>query len=579
MRASALNIVTYREDPADAEIASHRLLQRSGLIHKSGAGRYLYTPLLWRVLRKITQIVRQEMDRAGALEVQMPVLQDRGVWEESGRWEAYVSSNTMFTLEDRRGAQMCLGPTHEEVVTDYARSVVRSYKQLPVNYYQIHTKFRDEIRPRFGLMRVKEFIMKDAYSFDVDAEAQDRSYRLMHDAYLRIFGRMHLEALVVDADSGDIGGTGSQEFMVAADAGEDAIIICESCGYSANSEKAETRFEAPGEEEEREMRILPTPDVRTVEELAAFFPEVPPARMVKTIHYTVTHADREEAVVVMIRGDQEINEVKLKNHVGGLTLRAATEEEVKERTRAEVGFAGPVNLADDLRLLADQTVQGMRNVLCGVNRTDHHALDAKWGRDFRAPELADLRLGRAGEPCGRCGAEVIERRGIEVGHIFKLGDKYTKAMGANFLNPNGKAQAMVMGCYGIGVSRVAAAAVEQSHDDWGIIWPMPIAPFEVAVIPVDHKRDEMRGAAEEIYEALKAAGVDAMLDDRPQKAGVKFKDADLIGFPLKVVIGRSFVSDGVVEVKLRTSKDAENLSVAEAIERVKTLVAEAKSGS
>ncbi|MAG31398.1 MAG: proline--tRNA ligase, partial [Deltaproteobacteria bacterium] len=373
MRATALNIVTYREDPADAEVASHRLLLRAGLIHKSGAGRYLYAPLMWRVLRKIEGIIRQEMDRAGALEVQMPILQDKGLWEDSGRWDGYLASNTMFTLTDRRGAQMCLGPTHEEVITDYARSAIHSHKQLPVNYYQIHTKFRDEIRPRFGLMRVKEFLMKDAYSFDADEEGLDRSYSAMSIAYHRLFARMGLETLVVEADSGDIGGTGSQEFMVAADVGEDSVIFCSKCGYSANVERATSRFDPPEEDEARPMRIEDTPNIKTVDELDAFFPDVPRHRMVKTIHYTSVHADREEAVVALIRGDQEINEVKLLNKAGGLMLRPATEEEVRARTGAEVGFAGPVGLEEEIEIIADETVRGMTNVLCGLNRTDAHA--------------------------------------------------------------------------------------------------------------------------------------------------------------------------------------------------------------
>lgn len=572
MRASAMNIVTYREDPADAEVASHRLLQRAGLIHKSGAGRYLYTPLMWRVLRKIEQIIREEMDRAGALEVQMPILQDRKVWEDSGRWDGYVKSNTMFTLRDRRGAEMCLGPTHEEIITDYARSIIRSHKQLPVNYYQIHTKFRDEIRPRFGLMRVKEFLMKDAYSFDADQEGLDHSYDVMARAYHRLFARIGLETLVVDADSGDIGGTGSQEFMIAADVGEDAIIFCASCGYSANSEKASSRFAPPAGDAPRPMHIEETPNIRTVDELVAFFPELSAERMVKTIHYTAIHADREQAVVAMIRGDQEINEIKLLNVVGGLTLRPATEEEILARTGAEVGFAGPIGLQGDFQIVADLTVQGMTNVLCGVNQNHRHALDVNFGRDCPEPTYADFRLARAGEGCPRCGQPLGERRGIEVGHIFKLGTKYSAAMGATFLNAEGKSRPLVMGCYGIGVSRIAAAAIEQSHDRWGCIWPISIAPYEVIVIPVDMKKPQMVESAEQIYRELQAAGIEVVLDDRAQKAGPKFKDADLIGFPFKIVAGRGIERDGTVELKHRVGGETEELPIAEAIARVIELV-------
>ncbi len=564
MRATALNVVTYREDPADAEVVSHRLLLRAGLIHKSGAGRYLYGPLMWRVLRKIEQIIREEMDRAGALEVQMPILQDRRLWTESGRWDSYLKSNTMFTLEDRRGSVMCLGPTHEEIITDYARSVVRSHKQLPVNYYQIHTKFRDEIRPRFGLMRVKEFIMKDAYSFDADGAGQDRSYSAMSDAYHRLFRRMGLEVLVVEADSGDIGGTGSQEFMVAAEAGEDAIIYCPKCDYAANVEKAVSRFAEPLRESPRPIRIESTPDIKTVEQLAGFFPDVPAHRMVKTIHYTSAHADHEEAIVALIRGDQEINEIKLLNEVGGLVLRPATEAEVSVRSGADVGFAGPVDLQGDCKIVADETLRGMVNVLCGVNRTDHHALDVNFGRDCPIPDFADIRSARGGEPCATCGAELGQRRGIEVGHIFKLGTKYSAAMGATFLDAAGASQPLVMGCYGIGVSRIAAAAIEQRHDEWGCAWPVPVAPYEVIIIPADAKKESVVQAAERLYESLSEAGIEVLLDDRKMKPGPKFKDADLIGFPYKIIAGRGIDRDGTVEIKERLGGGKWELPVDEA---------------
>ncbi len=566
MRASALNIVTYREDPAGAEVASHRLLLRAGLIHKSGAGRYLYTPLMLRVLRKIERIIREEMNRAGALEVQMPILQDKGLWEDSGRWDGYVASNTMFTLIDRKGAPMCLGPTHEEVITDYARSAIRSHKQLPVNYYQIHTKFRDEIRPRFGLMRVKEFLMKDAYSFDADEEGLDRSYSAMSVAYHRLFARMGLETLVVEADSGDIGGTGSQEFMVAADVGEDSVIFCAKCGYSANVEKAVSRVAPPEKEEPRPMRVEDTPSIKTVDELVAFFPDVPRHRMVKTIHYSAVHASHEQALVALIRGDQEINEVKLLNQAGGLMLRPATEEEVRARTGAEVGFAGPVGLEGEIKIIADETVRGMVNVLCGLNRTDAHALDVNFGRDCPEPAFADIRSAHGAEPCANCSETLGERRGIEVGHIFKLGTKYSVEMGATFLDENGKSQPLVMGCYGIGVSRIAAAAVEQQHDDWGCIWPLPIAPFEVVVIPADAKKESVASAAERIYAELNEAGIEVVIDDRKMKPGPKFKDADLIGFPYKIIVGRGIDRDGTVEVKARTGEASEDLPVTDVVD-------------
>ena len=557
MRATKLHIVTYRNDPADAEITSHRLMARAGYIHKISAGLYVYGPLLWRTLNKIKRIVREELDGIGGQEVQLPILQDQTLWEKSGRWEVYQASRTMLTTTDRRATTFGLAPTAEEVVTDYAGATVKSYKQLPLSLYQIHTKFRDEIRPRFGLMRVKEFIMKDAYSFDVDEAGLDDTYEQFRAAYVRIFQRCGLEAFGVDADPGDIGGSGSMEFMVAADAGEDAILIEEGGDYAANVEKASSQVPpAPSlGEDPRPLRRESTPDIRTVAQLEGFFPELTADRMIKTVLCKAVHLDHEQPWAVLIRGDQDVNEIKLRNHTGGLSIEMLTDAEIVALTGAQPGFAGPVGLPEAFEVVADESVRGMANVLCGANETDVHLLDVNLGRDCAVPTFADVRLARVGEPGPRTGAPLIERRGIEVGHIFKLGTKYSSAMNAVFANQNGKPQPFVMGCYGIGVSRVAAAAVEQRADDRGIVWPIPIAPFEVVVAPLKVQDDAQRTAAEALYAELAAAGVDVLLDDRKMGAGAKLKDLELMGFSIMVVVGRGLQKDGSVEVRNRTTGD------------------------
>ena len=566
MRASRLHIVTYRNDPADAEVISHRLMARAGYIFKVGSGLYAYSPLLWKTLGKVKAIIRDELGRTGALEVQLPILQEQRLWEESGRWDNYIASGTMFTSTDRKKTTYGLAPTAEEVVTAYARASVKSYKQLPLTLYQIHTKFRDEIRPRFGLLRVKEFLMKDAYSFDTDEEALDASYEAMRVAYHRIFARMGLESFGVDADPGDIGGSGSMEFMLAAETGEDAILIEESSGYAANVEKASSRVEpANVEEAENAYRVEETPDIRSCAELQAFFPDVPEHKMVKTVLVKAVHADQEQLWAALIRGDQEVNEIKLRNHTGGLGLQMLTEEEIERHTGAKQGFAGPIALSDEFRIVADESVRGLRNFLCGVNETDKHALDVNWGRDVAEPEFADFRLARAGEPGPVHGDPLTLRRGIEAGHIFKLGTKYSAAMGATFMDENGRERPFVMGCYGIGVSRVAAAAVEQYSDDKGIVWPVPIAPFEAVVTSLNAKNEDTNAVANELYEALGEAGIDVLLDDRKLSPGAKLKDLELLGFPYAVVIGRSFTKEGKVEVRTRAGNGVDLLSPDEAV--------------
>jgi len=560
MRASRLHIVTYRENPSDAEIISHRLMVRAGYIFKVGSGLYAYSPLLWRTLSKIKAIIREELEGVGALEVQLPILQEQRLWEESGRWENYVASGTMFSSTDRRGTTYGLAPTAEEVVTAYARSSVKSYKQLPLCLYQIHTKFRDEIRPRFGLMRVKEFLMKDAYSFDTSEEALDRSYEEMRIAYHRIFARLGLEAFGVDADPGDIGGSGSMEFMLAADAGEDAILIEESSGYAANTEKASSRIEPANEPvEQLALHIEDTPDVRSCAELHRFFPEVTEARMVKTVLLKAIHTDHEQLWAALIRGDQEVNEIKLRNHTGGLSLEMLKDEEIETHTGAKQGFAGPIGLPSTFRVVADESVRGLCNFLCGVNQTDKHALDVNWTRDVTPPDFADFRLARAGEPGPIDGTPLSLRRGIEAGHIFKLGTKYSAAMGATFMDENGREKPFVMGCYGIGVSRIAASAVEQNADDKGIVWPTPIAPFEAVVAALNVKDAALVALAEELYEQLRAAGVDVLLDDRKLSPGARMKDLELLGFPYAALVGRSYTKEGTIEVRTRQGSVVDQL--------------------
>ncbi len=578
MRASRLHIVTYREDPADAEVASHRLMARSGLIFKVSSGLYAYGPLLWRSLLKAQTIIREELAEAGALEVQLPILQAEDLWRQSGRWEVYKASGTMFTATDRKNTTYGLAPTAEEVITAYARSTIKSYKQLPVCLYQIHTKFRDEIRPRFGLLRVKEFLMKDAYSFDADEEGLDQSYEAMRQAYHRIFARMGLESFGVDADPGDIGGSGSMEFMLAADTGEDDILIEESSGYAANVEKATSRWAPPVVEAARPLRIEDTPDIRSCDQLQEFFPDVPKDRMVKTVLFKAVHMDHEVFWAALIRGDQEINEIKLRNHCGGLTIEMLTEPQIEQHTGAKQGFAGPIGLSEAFHVVADETVRGMPNLLCGLNQTDKHALDVNIGRDFPEPEYADFRTARAGEPGPISGDPLILRRGIEVGHIFKLGSKYSAPMDATFMGQDGRPTPFVMGCYGIGVSRVVAAAVEQNNDEQGIAWPVPLAPFEFVVANLTPKKEAITAASEELYEAAKAAGIETMIDDRKLSPGAKMKDLELIGFPYVVVVGRSLETEGVVELKHRATGEVEKLAPDAVLARVVELVTAGRAG-
>jgi len=552
-------ISTLREVPGEAEIASHQLMLRAGMIRKSATGIYTFMPNGVRVLKNVENIVREEMDRAGAQEFLASALIPANLWQESGRWD--VMGSEMIRLKDRNGRDFCLGPTHEEVFTDLARNEIKSYKQLPLNLYQIQTKYRDERRPRFGVMRSREFIMKDAYSFDKDNEGLDISYMKMYEAYNKIFTRCDLEFSAVEADSGAMGGSGSAEFMVKSDIGEDEIAFCTGCNYAANTEKATSKLEDAEKEEEKELKKIATPDVRTIEELVTFF-NTSNKKFAKTLIYK---ADG-KVVAVMVRGDRSLNETKVSNALGGIMeLEMAAAETVLKATSAEIGFAGPIGLQVDT-LLVDEEVTRMSNFIVGANDTGYHYENVNYERDFNGI-VGDYKLVAEGDMCPKCGSPINIRRGVEVGHIFKLGTKYSESMGANYLDENGKEKPLVMGCYGIGINRTVAAIIEQHHDENGILWPMAVAPYKVIVMPANVKNEEQMNRAEKIYEDLKTKGVDVLLDDRNERVGVKFKDADLIGIPIRVTVGKKVVED-IVEFKLRKNQDIEEVNIEDVVDRI-----------
>lgn len=567
MRLSKSLTPTLREVPAEAEIASHQLMLRAGLMRKLASGVYAYLPMGLRALQKVEAVVRRSMDAHGAQELLMSALLPSEAYQESGRWEVFGPD--MFRLKDRNGRDFCLGPTHEELFTDTVRASLKSYKQLPLTLYQIQTKYRDERRPRFGVIRSREFIMKDAYSFDRDAAGLDASYDNMYHAYREIFDNLKLDYLVVDADSGAMGGSGSQEFMVKSDIGEDTIAYC-ACGYCANEEKAECVPEAAANAGDAELPVekIETPHAGTIEELTAFL-HTTPDRFAKTLLY---NADG-KIVAVMVRGDREVNEIKLKNHLGAVNLELASADEVVRITNARVGFAGPVGLP--VPVIADNEVAGMKNMVVGANESDYHLVNVNINRDFTPDFVGDFRSIVPGDKCPKCGGEIHTCRGIEVGHIFKLGDKYTKALHCIFLDENGREQVPVMGCYGIGVNRCMAAVIEQNCDENGIIWPIGIAPWHAVVVPVSAKNAEQMALAEQIYNSLCAAGVEAVLDDRDERPGVKFNDADLIGYPIRITVGKR-AGEGIVEYKLRAGGEVQELSADEAVKLAASLVAESK---
>ncbi|RUM44516.1 MAG: proline--tRNA ligase [Desulfurobacterium sp.] len=565
MRFSRAFIPTMKESPADAEIPSHKLLIRAGFIRKKASGLYDILPLGVRVLHKIERIIREEMDRAGAQEVLLPIMHPAELWIESGRWDVY--GKEMIKFKDRHGRDYALGPTAEEMITDLVRKEVKSYKDLPLNLYQIGGKFRDEIRPRFGLMRAREFIMKDAYSFHVSDEDAEREYWNMYETYSRIFKRMGLEFKAVEADTGEIGGKFSHEFMVIADTGESKLVYCEKCGYAASTEKAvQKRPEVPEnrESEFKELQKVHTPNVKRIEEVSEFL-SVPPENILKLLVYIVDG----EAVAVAVRGDREVEETKLKKALKVKDVRLATDEEIERFTGQPKGFLSPVGLS--IPIYADYSVIPMVNFVAGAGEVDYHLQNVNWGRDFTVKEFVDVTEVKGGDPCPKCGAPLVGKRGIEVGHIFKLGTKYSEAMNATFVDENGVEKPMVMGCYGIGVTRVMAAAVEQNHDDDGIIWPYEIAPFHVIVIPVNVKKDEIRDTAEEIYETLQREGFDVIIDDRNARPGFKFKDADLIGIPFQVIVGKR-APEGIVEIKVRKSGERFEVPVNEVAKKIRELL-------
>ncbi len=572
MRYSQLLITTAKETPAEAEVISHQLLLRAGFIRKLTSGLYTYLPLGLAALRKVEKIVREEMNRAGAQEILMPMVQPADLWEESGRWKQYGPE--LLRFKDRHQRDCCLGPTHEEVVTDVARREIHSYRQLPVNLYQIQTKFRDEIRPRFGLMRGREFVMKDAYSFDASEAGAEESYRKMREAYNRIFKRCGLEFRAVEADSGSIGGSFSHEFMVLAKTGEDTLVICQSCDYAANLEKAKAAFPAQQEnsDEPQSCVKMATPGMKKVDAVAAFL-SLTTQQVIKTMIYL---ADG-ELVAVLVRGDREVQPVKLKNLLGATDVELADDDTVWQTTKLPVGYIGPVGLP--LKFVADHEVMFMVNAAAGANEKGFHLTGVNPGRDFMPALVGDLRQVTAEDRCPLCGGALRLTEGIEVGHIFKLGTKYSAAMNATFQDADGQEKVMIMGCYGIGVSRVVAAAIEQNHDANGIIFPLPLAPVQVLVLNLDLKNPAITAAAEQLHQELEAAGIEVLYDDRDERPGSKFKDADLLGIPYRVTVGKGVEKDGTVELRLRRCGETTMLpltqAAAEIADRIKAELAAA----
>jgi prolyl-tRNA synthetase len=577
MRWSQNFIPTLREDPADAEVVSHKLLLRAGLIRQLGSGIYSYLPMAQRIALKISQILREEMNRIGGQEFYLPALHPAEIWKESGRWDAIGAD--MFRLKDRKDADMCLGMTHEEIFTSIARHELRSYKQLPQVWYQIQVKFRDEPRPKSGLMRLRTFIMKDAYSFDVDAAGLDRSFEDQREAYKRIFSRCGIQFAIVEASSGAMGGSASDEFVARTDAGEDLIATCANCGYAANLEKATSRipdvieastFEAPEE--------FPTPGVRTIEDLISFAGGAAADKQIKSLVYVATIDNEPRPVLALLRGDHQLHETKLADNLAATAVRAAHAEEIRELLGAGAGSLGGVGARErakeakfELHIIADLALQDRRNMTTGANKDDHHLRGVDIRRDINPDQWADLRGVSSGENCPRCESGMLEvYKAMEIGHIFKLGTKYSESMGATVLTPDGKPAPIVMGSYGIGVERIITAAIEQNHDENGIIWPKSISPFDCIVTVTNMKDAALRETGEKVYKDLQRAGLDVLLDDRDERAGVKFKDADLIGIPYRITIGKK-VADGVVELFERRAKTSEDVKLSEIVVRVQNL--------
>lgn len=570
MRWTQAFIPTLKEDPAEAEVISHKLMIRAGLIRKLGSGAYTYLPLGFKVLKKVEDIIRQEMDNAGAQELLMPAIHPKELWEKTGRFN--LLGEILITYKDRHGKIGLLGPTHEEVITDLVAREIRSYRDLPRTLYQIQTKFRDEPRPRFGVLRSKEFIMKDAYSFDIDVEGLGKSYKAMYDAYCRIFDRCGLKFIAVEADPGFMGGNVSHEFMVPSESGEDIVAICAGCGYKASLTMTECVKPEPTTYDLRatssnKLKEVKTPGVSTVEKVSEFL-KVKPNQLVKTLIYK---AD-DKPVAVLVRGDHNLNEAKLKRHLGCQVLEMADEKVIKDLTGGPLGFSGPVGLKG-VRLIADFGVEGMSNFVTGANKRDTHLMNVNLDRDFKVTEWLDLRYALEGDLCPKCRKNKFKlKTTIEVGHTFKLGTKYSKDLNATFLDKDGKEKLCIMGCYGIGVNRIIAAAIEQNNDKDGIIWPRSISPYDAVVIPINVLEKDLKTASEKIYKSLQDEGFEVLLDDRDERAGIKFKDADLIGIPLRLVVSEKHIKNGQVEAKLRNSKTATLLNEKNLPEQVKKLL-------
>ena len=565
MKMTNLYAPTLREVPAEAEVPSHQLMLRAGMIRKAAGGVYSYLPLAWRTLRKIEQIVQEEMDAKGGQEIAMPIVQPAEIWQQTGRWDVY--GDEMFRLKDRHQRDFCLGPTHEEMVTTLVKQDVRSYRQLPLLVYQIQNKYRDEIRPRFGLMRGREFIMKDLYSFDRDTDGLEISYKKMYDAYSQIFSRCGLEFRPVEADPGAIGGSGTHEFMVIADSGEAAIAYCDGCDFAANVEKAELLPLTSVAEAEKPLEKVATPGQKTINAVAEYL-SLSADRLIKSLAFVTEKGP----ILALVRGDHEVNEIKLANLLNVLQLEMAGEKEIQSLFHSEPGYIGPVGLSN-VTIVADASVMNMVNAVCGANAADQHLVNVMPLRDIKPTHVADIRLIREGDPCPRCGAPVKTARGIEVGQVFKLHTKYSQALDATYLDENGQERLMVMGCYGVGVSRTMAAAIEQHHDADGIIWPASIAPYQVVIVPINTKDEPQMTMAEQIYRELLAAGVEVVLDDREERSGVKFKDADLIGYPLRITVGPKALKENSVELKVRRTKESLLLPLDGYVEGVTRLLA------
>ncbi|MBI4228650.1 MAG: proline--tRNA ligase [Deltaproteobacteria bacterium] len=569
MRYTDFLIQTLKEDPADAEVVSQKLMIRAGMIRKLAAGIYNYLPLGLRSIRKVENIVREEMNRAGAIELLMPFVLPSELWKESGRWDKY--GRELLRFKDRADREFCIGPTHEEIITDIVRREFRSYKHLPVNLYQIQAKFRDEIRPRFGVMRAREFIMKDGYSFDADGEGAERSYWLMYEAYNRIFERCGLEFRSVLADTGNIGGSFSHEFMVLAPTGEDIIMSCNKCDYAANLELAELgdikKHKAKKDKEERmPVSEVHTPGLKSVEGVSSFL-KVHPSNLIKTM---IIETDG-EPVAALVRGDHELSLTKVKRAIGADYVGLASEQTIEGVTNGPVGYSGPIGIK--IKVIADRAIENIKNGVIGANKKDFHLINVNPNRDFRVDKFADIRLASNNDPCPKCKKGVLSSsRGIEVGHVFKLGTKYSEAMNATFVDASGKERFFIMGCYGIGIGRTVAAAIEQNYDENGIVLPISIAPFEVIILPLNVSQEQILKTAEDLYSKLNKSGLQVVIDDREESAGVKFKDADLLGIPIHVVIGQRTLKENLVEIKLRKGGISKKVGVEDVVKEVESLL-------